>query len=94
MKNYFVYFMASKNTKALYIGVTNSLVRRVYEHKFHAVEGFTSKYNCVNLVYFEEASSVEDAIAREKQLKKWGRIKKENLINQVNPKWDDLSKEF
>lgn len=91
MKSYYIYFMASKNKGALYIGIAGDLLRRVDEHKAHVVDGFTKQYNCVNLVYFEEISGPNDAISREKQLKKWSRAKKEYLINEVNPSWDDLS---
>lgn len=83
--------MSSNNRSALYIGVTNNLARRVFEHKQRVIDGFTKKYNCVNLVYFEETPSIEDAIIREKQLKKWGRSKKDTLVNHLNPKWQDLS---
>lgn len=89
--NYFVYFMSSNNRSALYIGVTNDLARRVEEHKSHAVDGFTKRYNCVNLVYFEQAATIMDAISREKQLKKWSRSKKDALIHPENPAWRDLS---
>ncbi len=91
MNRYFIYFMISNNRSALYIGVTNNIQRRIFEHKQHAIDGYTKKYNCVNLVYFEETSSIEDAIAREKQLKKWGRNKKNALVESMNPNWVDLS---
>ena len=68
-------------------------MRRLYEHKNDFVEGFTKKYRVHKLVYYEEYSDVKDAIQREKQLKKWNRIKKENLIQQLNPTWKDLSEE-
>jgi predicted GIY-YIG superfamily endonuclease len=86
--------MASNNASALYIGVTSNLARRIGEHKSHSIEGFTKKYNCVNLVYFEETQNIEDAIAREKQLKKWNRKKKETLIATMNPEWKDLSSDW
>lgn len=94
MNRYFVYFMASNNQSALYIGVTNNMERRITEHKQHVVDGFSKRYNCVNLVYFEETSSVDDAIAREKQLKKWSRRKKDALVIATNPEWKDLSQEW
>ena len=78
----------------LYIGVTNNLIRRVEEHKNNAVEGFTKKYGCKKLVYFEQTESVETAILREKQLKDWRREKKEKLIATMNPHWNDLSLSF
>lgn len=86
--------MSSNNRSTLYIGVTSDLVRRVGEHKNHAVDGFTKKYNCVNLVYFELAPTANEAIEREKQLKKWRRSKKDELINRENPEWRDLSQEW
>ncbi len=82
--------MAS-NSGTLYIGVTDDLQRRAYEHKIHFVPGFTKKYNCTKLVYFEEYQWVQDAIAREKQLKGWRREKKERLIKKMNPGWRDLA---
>ncbi len=81
--------MAS-NSGTLYIGVTNDLIRRVYEHKNNLVRGFTSKYQCHKLVYFEQANDAYTSIEREKQIKKWRREKKEFLIKTVNPKWRDL----
>ncbi len=92
MKNhqYFVYIMASMSG-TLYIGVTNDLCKRVWQHKNDILEGFTKKYQCHKLIYFEETSDVESAIAREKQLKKWNRAKKQWLIKQSNPTWKDLS---
>jgi putative endonuclease len=75
----------------LYIGVTNNLARRVYEHKHKLVKGFTEKYNCTKLVYFEETNDVLSAITREKKLKNWHRDWKMNLVTGFNPSWDDLS---
>lgn len=83
--------MASESG-TLYTGVTNNLERRVLEHKFEVNESFTSKYKCHKLVYFEEYKDVNEAIYREKQIKGWLRIKKENLIRTINPGWKDLSK--
>ncbi|MBQ8196738.1 MAG: GIY-YIG nuclease family protein [Clostridia bacterium] len=88
---YYVYILSSINNKVLYVGVTNDLKRRVYEHKNKLVDGFTKKYNVNKLVYFEETSDVNSAIKREKQLKKLLRVKKEQLINKINPLWIDLS---
>ncbi len=87
---YFVYIMASRS-RVLYVGVTNDLQRRVWEHKNHALAGFTDKYNVDRLVYFEAGASVIEAIAREKQIKGWRRSKKVALIESVNPTWRDLS---
>jgi putative endonuclease len=91
-KNYYVYIMASK-TGTLYIGVTNDLARRVYEHKNNLIDGFSKKYSCHKLVYYEQCVDAYVSISREKQLKKWRREKKENLIKITNPSWKDLSLE-
>jgi len=91
MKQYYVYLMTSPSG-TLYIGMTDNLKRRVYEHKHKLIDGFTKKYNITRLVYFEETGDVQTAIAREKQIKKWRRSKKIALIKSLNPKWQDLSK--
>ena len=88
---YFVYILSNWSDSVLYIGVTSNLPHRLYEHKNHLVDGFSSKYNTNKLVYFEETSDVYSAISREKQLKKWSRSKKNELIAKVNPQWADLS---
>lgn len=93
MRNYYLYIMASK-TKTLYVGVTNSLANRVYQHKNKLVPGFTKKYNINRLVYYEEYNNPQDAIAREKQIKGWLRRKKIQLIETVNPNWSDLGEEI
>ena len=80
----------SKNYNVLYIGVTNDLIRRVYEHKSKLVAGFTQKYNVDRLVYYEVFGDIVAAIEREKQIKGWTRKKKQNLINALNPEWSDL----
>jgi putative endonuclease len=87
---YYVYILASRIGGTLYIGVTNDLVRRVYEHKSKFVSGFTSKYDVYRLVYYEQFEDVEAAIHREKRLKKWKREWKIALIERVNPNWADL----
>ena len=88
---YYVYILANKSNRVLDTGVTNDLIRRVYEHKNHLDKGsFTSRYNVENLVYFEAATDVESAIAREKQIKGWNRKRKEKLIEAKNPNWNDL----
>ncbi|MFH1824885.1 MAG: GIY-YIG nuclease family protein [Candidatus Firestonebacteria bacterium] len=89
-KHYYVYILASKRNGTLYIGVTNDLSRRVYEHKNNFIEGFTKRYKVHNLVHFEETDSIESAILREKQLKKWNRQWKKDLIEKSNPYWSDL----
>lgn len=93
MKNYYVYIMTN-NSKTLYIGVTNDLIRRIYEHKNKLIDGFTKKYNITKLVYYEVFNTVEDAIKREKQLKNWHRQWKINLIESMNNDWRDLSTDF
>ncbi len=94
LKSYYVYILTNKNNNVLYIGVTNDLERRVYEHKNKLDEGFTAKYNLSKLVYFEETGSIESAILREKQLKRWHRDWKINLIKENNPEFNDLSKNW
>ena len=89
-KFYYVYILASKKNGTLYIGVTNNLIRRVYEHKFELFEGFTKKYHIKILVYFEQYRDIADAIIREKRLKKWRREWKIALIEQNNPLWNNL----
>ena len=89
-RQYFVYVIASR-TKALYVGVTNNLERRVNEHKSRLTPGFAARYHIVRLVYFEEFHDVRDAIAREKQIKAWRREKKVTLIEAMNPEWTDLA---
>ncbi|MBQ2941523.1 MAG: GIY-YIG nuclease family protein [Clostridia bacterium] len=89
---YYVYMITNKNNKVLYTGVTNDLKRRIYEHKNRLVEGFSSKYNLTKLVYYNETSDIKEAIAFEKKIKGWLRAKKDALINEINPEWDDLSK--
>ena len=90
MAQYFVYIMTNRS-RTLYTGLTNDIVRRVYEHKHKLVPGFTQKYNITMLVYFEETPDVRSAISREKQIKGWLRSKKINLIESINPDWNDLS---
>jgi putative endonuclease len=92
MREYYVYIMTN-GVRTLYIGVTNDLTRRVYEHKHKLIDGFTQKYNITFLVYYETTNNVEAAIAREKQLKGWKRDKKIALIEASNPQWKDLSLE-
>ena len=93
MIQYYVYIMASPSG-TLYVGMTNNLQQRVYEHKHGLIQGFTKKYNVTRLVYFEETGDVQSAIAREKEIKKWRRSKKIALIESLNPKWQDLSEEW
>ncbi len=93
MYEYYVYIMSNKS-RMIYVGVTNDLERRVYEHKNKLVKGFTSRYNLDKLVYFESTDDVTAAIAREKEIKGWVRRKKTALINSENPEWKDLSEEW
>ena len=88
--SYWVYLLASRKGGTLYTGVTNNLVRRVFEHKNDVVEGFTQKYGVHTLVWFESTESIEAAIQREKQLKNWKRAWKVALIEKENPNWQDL----
>lgn len=88
--NYYVYILTNKHRTTLYIGITNDLIRRTYEHKKGLLEGFTKRYNVNILIYYEITTDVEAAIQREKQLKKWTRLKKEKLINGFNSNWNDL----
>jgi putative endonuclease len=87
---FWVYILASGIGGTLYIGVTNNLVRRVYEHRSDIVPGFTKKYGVHRLVYYEQFFDAENAIRREKRLKKWNRAWKVRLIEELNPNWDDL----
>ena len=90
MRQYYVYILTNKTNEVLYIGVTNNLVRRIFEHKNKLVEGFTKKYNLSKLVYYEVTNDINSALEREKQLKNWHRDWKINLINSFNPVWKDL----
>ncbi|MDR3345844.1 MAG: GIY-YIG nuclease family protein, partial [Campylobacteraceae bacterium] len=94
MKSAYVYFMTNKHCNVLYIGVTKDVVRRTIEHIAKINKGFTYKYNCDKLVYYEEFSSIADAITREKQLKNWKREWKNKLVDDFNPEWNDLSQEI
>jgi putative endonuclease len=93
MKEYYVYILSNKRG-TLYIGITNDLERRVYQHKHKLIEGFTKRYNITDLVYFETTDDVTSAIAREKQIKGILRSKKKDLIRQLNPYWKDLSEDW
>ena len=88
---FYVYILTNRNNRVLYTGVTNDLVRRVYEHKHHLIQNsFTAQYNVDKLVYYEETSSSRAAIEREKQIKSWSRAKKNKLVESKNPNWEDL----
>jgi len=89
-KTYFVYILTNWNNQVMYIGVTNNIVRRIYEHKNKLIEGFTSKYNISKLVYYESSNDIRDAITREKEIKKWRREKKNQLVETINPDWKEL----
>ena len=90
MNSYWVYILCSKRNGTLYIGVTNNLIRRVYEHRQKLTEGFTKKYAINKLVYLEKFNDINEAISREKIIKKWDRVWKLQLIEQQNPEWEDL----
>jgi len=87
---YYIYIMANKKNGTLYVGLTNDLIRRVYEHKNDLIEGFTKKYRIHILVYYEVYRDIKNAIIREKRLKKWNRNWKIQLIEKNNPEWEDL----
>ena len=93
-KALYIYILASKKNGTLYIGVTNDLKRRIYEHKNNLIEGFTQKYQVHRLVYFEKIDDVYQALLREKRLKKWNREWKIKLIEGNNPEWNDLYSEL
>ena len=94
MKQYWVYILCSKRNGTLYVGITTDLLRRVHEHKEHLTPRFTKKYDVTKLVHFEEFSAVEEAIYREKCIKKWNRQWKLRLIEESNPEWADLFDSF
>ncbi len=93
-KRYYIYLLTNWNNKVMYVGVTNNLERRLYEHKNKLVKGFTEKYNVHRLVYYEETPDVHIALQREKEIKKWRREKKDNLVIAANPGWKDLCEEW
>ena len=93
-KNYYVYILASQKNGTLYTGVTNNLLVRVHQHKTKFTKGFTGKYGVTKLVYYEHFTDVGYAIEREKNIKKWKREWKLKLIEEFNPEWKDLYKEF
>ena len=93
MKTYYVYILSSRR-RTLYTGVTSDLRRRVYQHRFKVLDGFTKRYNVTVLVYFETTNDVCAAIAREKQIKKWSRSKRIALIRSANPGWKDLAADW
>jgi putative endonuclease len=90
MKIFYVYILCNKRNGTLYTGVTSDLIKRIYEHKNNMVDGFTDKYNVHHLVWYENHMTAESAITREKQIKKWNRKWKLELIDRNNPEWKDL----
>ncbi len=94
MKHYYVYILTNKTNKVLYTGITNNILRRIHEHKSGIIEGFTKKYRTEKLVYVESFDNPNDAIAAEKKIKGWLRIKKIRLIESMNPQWDDLGRKL
>lgn len=92
--NYYVYMMTNEWRNVLYTGITNSLERRIWEHKNGNIAGFTKQYNCTLLVFYEVHQQVTDAIAREKQIKGWSRAKKNALVETLNPGWCDLAADW
>jgi putative endonuclease len=93
-KQYYVYIMTNSRNTVLYVGVTNNLIKRVYEHKAKLADGFTKKYNIIKLVYYEIFEDIENAILREKQIKAGSRQKKIRLIDSTNREWRDLYDEL
>jgi putative endonuclease len=93
MRKYYFYIM-NNPTGTIYIGMTNDLLRRVFEHKHKLIKGFTKKYDVTRLVYFEETTDVNAAIHREKEIKGWRRSKKIDLIKSMNPRWEDLAADW
>jgi len=94
LNDYYVYILTNRSNKVMYIGVTNELERRLYEHKNQMVDGYAKDYNVQKLVYFESVPDVRAAIAREKQIKGWPRAKKNALVEGLNPEWRDLSEDW
>ena len=93
-RTYYVYLLTNCNNKVIYVGITNDLERRIYEHKEKLVKGFTEKYNVNKLVYYEQTPDINAALNREKEIKKWRREKKNRLVVNTNPLWRDLSEDF
>jgi putative endonuclease len=93
-KQYYIYILTNKNNRVLYTGITSNLEKRIYEHKEKLIDGFTKKYNVNKLVYYEIYESPMAAIEREKQIKKGNRQRKLDLINGMNPEWNDLAEGF
>lgn len=91
---YYVYILTNWSNKVLYVGITNNLERRLYEHQNKLIKGFTEKYNINKLVYFDSTTDIISAIEREKQIKGWTRCKKIDLIKSINPQWKDLSENW
>lgn len=93
MNKYYVYIMSNHTNSTLYVGMTNDVERRVNEHRYKIQDGFAERYQMYKLLYVEETVSVEDAIRREKQIKRWSREKKERLIQTQNPEWKDMMRD-
>ncbi len=94
MKSYYIYILTNKYKNVIYVGVTNDLERRIYEHKNKLIDGFSKKYNLTQLAYMEEYQNIEEAITREKQIKGWDRNKKNKLVESINVEWKDLSADW
>ena len=90
MQMYYLYILTNKNGSVMYIGMTNDLTRRIHEHRLELVDGFTKRYHVHKLVYVEEYLDPNEAVARERQLKGWTRMKKNRLVETMNPTWDEL----
>ena len=94
MSKYYIYIMSNASDSTIYVGVTNNIERRVMEHRTYDNKSFTSRYNCHKLVYYEEYSSIDEAITREKQIKSWSRNRKDKMIDVMNPERNDLMPEI
>ena len=94
MKHSYVYILTNWNNRVMYVGVTSDLYKRLYEHKAQLADGFTKRYNVHKLVYYEQTEDVNAAIAREKQIKGWLRKRKDQLVESMNPAWEDLSEKW
>ncbi len=94
MSNFYVYILSNSHHTVFYTGFTGDLERRIYEHKHQLLPSFTKKYNCHKLLYYEELPDAESALHREKQIKRYKRDWKKNLVNSINPEWRDLYEDF
>ncbi len=92
--SYYVYILTNQNNRVMYVGVTNNITHRIYQHRHKLIKGFTEKYNIIKLVYFEETADILAALRSQKQVKKWRREKKDTLVSGMNPDWRDLAEDW